>query len=75
LGELGGAEAAPSAVGTVAGIVNRPRITTDALGAYARIIPMVFRGEVDFAQPQGVPAGPRSQVQPRHLPYGRDDHP
>lgn len=31
-------------------VVNRPQITTDALGAYARIIPAVFRGEVDFAQ-------------------------
>jgi hypothetical protein len=27
-----------------------PQVTTDAVGAYRRLIPMVFRGEVDFAQ-------------------------
>lgn len=30
-------------------IVNRPQITTDAFGAYTRLIPQVFHGEVDFA--------------------------
>jgi IS1 family transposase len=50
IGERTDADALAFARDLKSRIVNRPQITTDALGAYARIIPMVFRGEVDFAQ-------------------------
>jgi hypothetical protein len=31
-------------------VVNRPQVTTDALGAYTRLVPMAFLDDVDFAQ-------------------------